>query len=202
MNAHQVRQLAALAATLSATHVPVPAEAEDSTASPPAVAMKARVGEVPAQAGVPRPVASLAELRCLTTHKRRRRDLLARPETLETVLDLICDARSLRTIAANRELFPMGIWPSHLLRWLTDDPARLQQYARAREAAADLMAEEIITIANDVTADPQCRRVRIDALKWYAGKLRPKVYGDRIQQDVTATLTLEEELLKLPPMPE
>ncbi len=197
MNTNQVRHLAALAATLSTTHAPAIAEEEISPANRPGVASKAQLGENPDEAGGPRPEARLSELRLQTTKKRQRRELLARPETLETVLELLCDGQSFRTIAANRELFPMGIWPSHLLRWLTEDPARLEQYTRAREAAADLLAEEIIAIADDVTTDPQCRRVRIDVRKWYAGKLRPKVYGDRVQQDVTATLTLEDHLLRL-----
>ncbi len=54
------------------------------------------------------------------------------------------------------------------------------RYARAREEQADFYADEIITIA-DTEPDAAIARVRIDARKWTASKLRPKVYGDRVQ---------------------
>jgi hypothetical protein len=73
----------------------------------------------------------------------------------------------------------------------------LQRYARAREAAADLLADQVVDVSREQARDPQCRRVEIDALKWYAAKLAPKVYGDRIQQDISARVTIEDELLKL-----
>ena len=34
------------------------------------------------------------------------------------------------------------------------------------------------------------RRVKIDARKWMAGKLRPKVYGDKVQQEVSGSLSV------------
>ncbi len=66
-------------------------------------------------------------------------------------------------------------------RWLNadNDGALCGQYARAREEQADFYADEIITIA-DTEPDAAIARVRIDARKWYAGKLRPKVYGDKL----------------------
>lgn len=186
MNAKQVHQLAALVAA-----------AASAGQHPDVVEEPSPEVESATTTGLPQPPSPQAESSRRPNRKRERRELLARPETLEAVCELFIEGNSLRTIAANRELFPMEISASLLLRWLTDDPARLQQYAIAREAAADFLAEEIIAIADDRTADPNCRRVRIDARKWYAGKLRPKVYGDRIQQDVTAKVTIEDELLKL-----
>ena len=35
------------------------------------------------------------------------------------------------------------------------------------------------------SGDVAHRRLKIDVLKWRAGKLRPKVYGDKIQQEHT-----------------
>ncbi len=34
------------------------------------------------------------------------------------------------------------------------------------------------------------RRLQVDARKWYAGKLRPKVYGDKIQQEHSGEVTV------------
>ncbi len=187
MNTKRVHPIAVLVAAAS------------SAAQPQLGAEEPSPTELPAPAGGQGHASGpLAEAGRRPSRKRERRELLERPETLEAVCELFIEGNSLRSIAANRELFPMEISASLLLRWLTDDPARLQQYARAREAAADFLAEEIIAIADDQTADPNCRRVRIDARKWYAGKLRPKVYGDRIQQEHTGTLTIEDALRQLP----
>ena len=66
------------------------------------------------------------------------------------------------------------------MRWLADDEGGelREQYARARDAQSDVIADEILMIA-DTEDDPQKARVRIDARKWLAGKMKPKVYGDK-----------------------
>lgn len=79
--------------------------------------------------------------------------------------------------------------------WLHDDAAFSDNYTRAREAQADYFADEISTIA-DTEPDPNKARVRIDARKWAAGKLKPKVYGDRINIDGDLTIRLSEEQVK------
>ena len=63
------------------------------------------------------------------------------------------------------------------MRWLADDQEWREQYARAREAGDDAMAEDIQDIA-DGTEDPNDKRVRIDARKWLLAKRQPKKYGD------------------------
>ena len=64
-------------------------------------------------------------------------------------------------------------------------------YARAREDAADTLADEIRELAGRVEKgklEPNAGRVAIDALKWIASKLKPREYGDRAQLDVAASL--------------
>lgn len=74
-----------------------------------------------------------------------------------------------------------------VFRWLGD--ARYSsfrdQYARAMESRADSMADDITDISDDAKLDPNDKRVRIDARKWLAGKLRPKKYGDKSAVEVT-----------------
>ncbi len=53
------------------------------------------------------------------------------------------------------------------------------KYARARERQADHLADEIVQIADEEEC-PNKARVRIDARKWTASKLRPKRYGDKV----------------------
>ena len=76
------------------------------------------------------------------------------------------------------------------------------QYARARDIALDLMADETLSIADtqeegvkitdkwtgtEITrADmTEHRRLRVDTRKWYLAKLAPKRYGDRLHTEVT-----------------
>jgi len=83
-------------------------------------------------------------------------------------------------------------------RWLDADESFRQRYARAREEQADFYAAQVIELADTcrigkkitekadgseeiVTADMVERsRLQIDARKWYAGKLAPKKYGEKV----------------------
>jgi len=91
---------------------------------------------------------------------------------------------------------------STVFLWLKDHPEFSEQYARAREAQADTLADEILEIADDASNDwmmkndpdnpgwlanqehIQRSRLRVDSRKWYAGKVAPKKYGDRIDTTV------------------
>ena len=86
---------------------------------------------------------------------------------------------------------------SVVYRWLSDDEHKefRDNYAQAREQQADLLADEIIEIADDSSGDvievngkvvmdhefAARSRLRVDARKWKASKLAPKKYGDKIE---------------------
>ena len=92
---------------------------------------------------------------------------------------------------------------STVFKWLVDNRAFSEQYARAREAQADSLFDEMLEIADDARNDwmerrgeedagwvangehIQRSRLRLDARKWMAGKLRPKKYGEKITQELT-----------------
>lgn len=98
----------------------------------------------------------------------------------EAVADAICerlaDGESLRSICSDSEM-PAK---STVFKWLGLVPAFADQYARARETQADSLADDIVDIADNKALEPNDKRVRIDARKWLAGKLRPKAYGDKV----------------------
>lgn len=98
----------------------------------------------------------------------------------EAVADAICerlaDGESLRSICRDDEM-PAK---STVFKWLGLIPAFADQYARARETQADSLADDIVDIADDKALEPNDKRVRIDARKWLAGKLRPRAYGDKV----------------------
>ncbi len=63
--------------------------------------------------------------------------------------------------------------------WAIDVPEFSVLYTRARSICLDAVAESTLEIADDLTEDPNSRRVRIDARKWLLSKMRPDKYGDR-----------------------
>ena len=112
------------------------------------------------------------------------------------ILDGIAEGKSLRTIRREDPDLPAM---STIFKWLASDAAFAEQYARAREAQADALFDEVLEIADDGRNDwmerhgdddagyiangehIQRSRVRIDARKWMAGKLRPKRYGEKLE---------------------
>ncbi len=77
--------------------------------------------------------------------------------------------------------------------WLHEDATLAEKYARARQDAGDYFAdeirEEIKTVVDSESA--AAARVRIDALKWLAGKRKPKVYGDSSKVEIDAKVQVE-----------
>lgn len=100
-------------------------------------------------------------------------------EFTQSVADTICeklaDGQSLRSICREDEM-PAT---STVCKWLSLLPAFAEQYARAREMQADALADEITDIADNIEGDPQRDRLRVDARKWAASKLKPRKYGDK-----------------------
>lgn len=93
------------------------------------------------------------------------------------VLEHIAEGKSLRAIEA------MEGMPSKttVMRWLNDDEEFRDQYARAKDEQADVLFEDVLDIADNATPEEVAvARLRIDARKWMAGKLRPKKYGDKV----------------------
>jgi len=100
------------------------------------------------------------------------------PELIEAICDAIADGRSLRSICDDDGM------PSTqtVRRWLDEDEDFVAKYARAREAQADVMDDKILIVADACTSEnAAAARVKIDAYKWRASKLAPKVYGDKQQ---------------------
>jgi hypothetical protein len=132
------------------------------------------------------------------TEKRKPgRPSIRSAELADKICMLLCEGLSLRSICLG-EGMPDKVT---VLRWLADDETFRTQYTRAREVQADVLAQEIIDIADDGTNDwiekfsedgkpigyvfnveaAQRSKLRVDARKWVASKLLPKKYGDRLQ---------------------
>lgn len=105
--------------------------------------------------------------------------------------------KSLRKICAADDM--PGL--STVMEWLQKFPDFAEQYTRARELQADTHADEIVDIADDAAADPDAasRRVRVEARKWVASKLKPKTYGDRTAVEHSGAVSLAVDLSALTP---
>lgn len=97
------------------------------------------------------------------------------------ILERISEGESLREICRTPG-FPST---STVYDWLRDPNQRdfADRYERAREARAELLAEQIVEIVDNVEEDPASRRVRMDARKWIAARLHPKRYGEKATVD-------------------
>lgn len=97
------------------------------------------------------------------------------PDLAGLICDRIAEGESLRSICEQ-----VGM-PSRstVHMWLAQNDTFSDQYAHAREAQADKLADEIIEIA-DTATDASIARLRVDARKWAASKLAPKRYGDKL----------------------
>lgn len=111
----------------------------------------------------------------------------------QTAKDRICEGiaegKSLRAILRQHPDLPSS---SMIFRALTSDAEFREQYARAREAQADTHFDEILEIADDLSEDANSRRVRVDARKWAASKLKPKVYGEKLDLNHSGAVKFEK----------
>lgn len=87
-----------------------------------------------------------------------------------------------------------GISYSHAQRLIDADPALTEAYETAKKTRASRLAEEIIELSDapipdhlqgvEISAWVNQKRLQVDARKWVAAKLYPRVYGDKIDVSV------------------
>jgi hypothetical protein len=121
--------------------------------------------------------------------------------------DIVCaelgKGRSLRAICRDEGMPSF----SAVIMWAKDNENFASQYARARAIQADVLAEEIVDIADEdpkllfaeredasiVTIDSAAvnhQRLRIDARKWFASKVAPKKYSDKLDVEHTGDISV------------
>lgn len=126
-------------------------------------------------------------------------------EMADRILELMRSPMSLR-----RACIEVGIAPSTVIRWKNDNTDFGEQYAIARLDQVEAYVDEIMDIADDRSLDYyevkdsngnirkvvdhehiNRSRLRVDTRKWYASKVAPKLYGDKLQVDQTVQGSLE-----------
>lgn len=113
------------------------------------------------------------------------------PDMASCICVEIASGRSLRDICSKEGMPDKAT----VFRWLAAHEDFRDQYARAREAQADAMLEDILEIADDGKNDTYLdeegnartnqdviarSRLRVEARKWAMSKMAPKKYGDKL----------------------
>lgn len=114
---------------------------------------------------------------------------IGRPSSFsQEVADKICEHIANGGYSTHLERFGLPNTTT-LARWLNGHEAFRAQYARALEQRAEHFANELVEIA-DTETDPQRARVRVDARKWAASKLLPRVYGENQRVEITHAISI------------
>jgi hypothetical protein len=111
------------------------------------------------------------------------------------LLPLISSGMSLgAAVAALPQPAPSLWWCKERIR---DHPDLAAKYRQAQEERADVLADQIVAVAEEpmpsglrgpeASAWAQRQRLRVDAMKWTAAKLRPRVWGDHVSVDLNVS---------------
>lgn len=126
----------------------------------------------------------------LTPWQQFKADL---PQSFDDFIGYIAGGGHLHAFCKER-----GINYTTFLKFICADPSRSEMYARGREDRADVLADEIVAISDETEVvaktrangevvlelDPtavQRNKLRVDARKWAASKLKPRTYGDKLE---------------------
>ena len=107
-------------------------------------------------------------------------------EIQEKVITEIQTGRSLRQVCGDEGMPNFRT----VQRWIVSDGQFAVRYARARTAQADTLFDRMEAVEEAVSAgtmDSHAARVVLDSMRWRASKLAPKIYGDRLDVQVSDT---------------
>lgn len=131
----------------------------------------------------------------------------------QEIADEICDVISSTSIGLRRlrKKAAYKHWPnqSTVYDWRKKYPSFDEQYTRAKVQQAQVLADEVLEIADNSTKDYDIvegklktnmeninrAKLRIDTRKWLLSKVLPKIYGDKILEEKSIDNTLLEKLI-------
>lgn len=125
------------------------------------------------------------------------------PEMAKQICELRADGKSLRQVCREVEIHISSIY-----EWRSKHPEFSEQYAQASIQGWESIAEDLLDISDNSTndwmesnnpdnpgykynGDAAARsRLRVDTRKWLLSKMVPKMYGDKVTQDITTDGTI------------
>lgn len=147
-----------------------------------------------------------------------QREWFARAGALDEFMAYVCAGGHLNGFCKLH-----GFSYTGMLEFIHADSSRSEMYARARQERADLLADEIVDIADEECTTVKAskhgsaddgegetevvfdavavarNKLRVDARKWVASKLKPRVYGDKLElsgEIGTPTKLSDDQLLE------
>lgn len=115
----------------------------------------------------------------------------------QEMADEICRTIATSSKGLRRLLSENPHWPcrSEIYEWVFENKAFADQYTHAKARQVEWLVEEALDIAYDGSDDTyedkgkkRCdhewvarSRLKVDTIKWFASKLAPKIYGDKLQ---------------------
>ncbi|AXF75424.1 ubiquitin carboxyl-hydrolase [Erwinia tracheiphila] len=119
----------------------------------------------------------------MATKKKMGRPSDYLPEVADDICALLASGESLVKVCKR----PGMPDKSTVFRWLAIHDDFCDKYAKATEARADAIFEDMFDIADDATEEPAAvakARLRIDTRKWALARMNPKKYGDKVSQEI------------------
>jgi len=136
-----------------------------------------------------------------TTSVAPKKELLEKQFEIffETILDKISRGINLKEILRDDQ---RDFDYTQLLRWIHRDPMRKSRYYEAQEIGSEMIAAEILEIADgDGLEDVQRSKLRIDSRQFLIKTWNRKRYGDvktlEVNQNISITAALEQAQARL-----
>jgi len=127
------------------------------------------------------------------------RPTLYTPELSYSICERLASGESMRSVSRDDAMPCMAT----LFKWLSENEAFSEQYAKAKGESADALVEDMLDIADNQVEQPLLvdglplqidgkpvmvkdavsvnhAKLRVDVRKWAASKLKPKKYGDKV----------------------
>lgn len=133
------------------------------------------------------------------------------PEVIETILAHLADGKSMRSVCRMDGMPKM----TTVFKWLREDAEFAKHYAQAKKEGVEAMLEDCLEIADDGRNDfmetqygqkvdreaIERSKLRVDTRKWFASKILPKKYGEKVEQTLKGdpTAPLQTRVVMVPP---
>jgi hypothetical protein len=134
----------------------------------------------------------------------------------QAIADEICDAVAVNPYSLKKicRLFPEFPPPYAIYRWFEKHPDFREKFTRAKDSQVETYVEEMLAELEESdkysyidkegnkrldTGAVNFARLKIDSIKWYAGKLKAKKYGDEKaddSQEVKRSVTINKVIMQ------
>jgi hypothetical protein len=135
------------------------------------------------------PTLSSSELAAL----RRENEVALYPALFERALQHIAEGNPLTSAIEN---YPLPITATRFMAWIHRDEERRTRYYEAQEIGAEVVANQMIDIADaeDTVEDVQRSTLRINTRKWLLGVWNRKRFGEIKQVEQNVTIDIGEAM--------